>query len=86
MTMKQYKEMTLSLSKKNKDKDDTGRIPNKEEDSDEDPEKANETRVEKLHYSNFVIYFDQALYEAPPIIIKLEDDLAKNENEGAYQQ
>lgn len=30
---------------------------------------------------NFIVYFDQALYEAPQIIINLEEDLLRQEQE-----
>ena len=36
--------------------------------------------------NNFVVYFDQALYEAPPSTIELEEELSKSENEGAYKK
>ena len=41
---------------------------------------------EKVKYNNFVVYFDQSLFEAPPIVVKLEEELANNENEGAYKK
>jgi hypothetical protein len=41
-------------------------------------------KSEKLN--NFVVYFDQSLFEAPPIILKLEEELAQNESEGAYKK
>jgi hypothetical protein len=31
--------------------------------------------------NNFVIYFDQALYEAPQIILNLEEELERQEQE-----
>ena len=30
---------------------------------------------------NFIVYFDQALYEAPQIIINLEEELLRQEQE-----
>ena len=51
------------------------------------PEKKKEVvDKEKLKYNNFVLYFDQGLFEAPPIVLKLEEELANNENEGAYKK
>ena len=32
---------------------------------------------------NFTVYFDQALYEAPQIILNLEDELERKEKEAA---
>ena len=31
--------------------------------------------------TNFMVYFDIALFEAPPVIVKLEEKLAKNETD-----
>lgn len=36
-----------------------------------------------MKLSNVMIYFDQALYETPPIIVKLEEELDKLEKTDA---
>ena len=39
-----------------------------------------------LKYTNLALYFDQSLFEAPPIIRKLEDELAQQEKETAFKK
>lgn len=40
---------------------------------------------EEIQNPNFILYFDISLYIAPPVIVRLEDRLAMNGQEGAYK-
>jgi len=42
---------------------------------------ADQEQKQQLSKTNFMVYFDIALYEAPPVIIKLEERLAKQQLE-----
>lgn len=44
------------------------------------------TEASQLKYTNLALYFDQSLFEAPPIIKKLEDELAQQEKETAFKK
>ena len=40
----------------------------------------------KLKLSNIQLYFDDSLYIAPPIVVRLEEDLAAMEKETAFKK
>lgn len=37
-------------------------------------------------HNSFILYFDQALYEAPQIILELEEELERQEQEAALKK
>ena len=63
-----------------------GAVPEEEEEEEESPKQ--KKRPDKLKFTNLVLYFDQALFEAPPAIRKLEDELMKKNGggESAYSK
>lgn len=69
-----------------KPKPGAGAPEEEEEEESESPKK--KKRPDKLRFTNLVLYFDQALFEAPPAIRKLEDELMKKNGNGesAYQK
>ena len=52
--------------------------------SEKEKEKTTTTEEEEPNPS-FIVYFDMSLYVAPPVIVRLEDRLAMNGEEGAYK-